>query len=322
MFSDMLRLKDAVKLDLSNLPTGSQVFSHYLYLRKKKISEGEWKSNVSLYEAARCVKDDVQAQWDHTGIPHTLHGQPGVEKVKQLVLRCQALNKIPLHRRQEDFGKDVSSLFDVAVCQHKGAQNCSCSPEKKVPPNWIEFLEDQRGPRQSKALLSDRVRSLRGGIRDLSELEKEKKERSELKAEKQSLLKEKLEKRKRKADEEIEVLFRKETLQSDDESLDVNTAGRQDDDDDDEWEDDSEWEDGEEGDYNTLELKYFAREVDRYQWSDRGAAKVGSGLLKDLGLVKKGDTKMLICPAKVRRERMKWGRKAEEEHNAKQLPQG
>ena len=91
--------------------------------------------------------------------------------------------------------------------------------------------------------------------------------------------------------------------------------------DEEEWEDvDEDWEDG--GKYNTLKLKYFAREVDRYQWSDRGAAKVANGLLKDLGLVKKRDTKMLICPAKVRRERQKWAKTAEKEHDAKELPQG
>ena len=69
-------------------------------------------------------------------------------------------------------------------------------------------------------------------------------------------------------------------------------------------------------------MKNFAREVDRYGWSDRGAAKAANGLLKDLGILKKGKTKMLICPAKVRRERQKWGKRAEDEHNTKKLPGG
>ena len=72
-----------MKLDLSNLPTGSQVFSHYLYLREKKVGEGEWKANVSLSEAAELVAGDVEAQWDRTPIPHTLHGKSGVERVKK-----------------------------------------------------------------------------------------------------------------------------------------------------------------------------------------------------------------------------------------------
>ena len=73
---------------------------------------------------------------------------------------------------------------------------------------------------------------------------------------------------------------------------------------------------------NTICLKYFVCEVDRYNWSDQGAAKVANGLLKDLGLVKKGKTRVLICPGKVRRERQKWGRKLEEEQDAKILPGG
>ena len=189
-------------------------------------------------------------------------------------------------------GWDMSSLFDVAACRHEDTESCNCSPEKKVPSNWMAYLQDQRGPRKSKALLSNRARSLLDGIRDLTEAEKEEQQILELNSEKQKQMKERLEKRKRKSEEDVEMLFQKATIESDEESLEVNAANC----DEDEWEDeDEDWDDG--GEYNTLKLKYFAREVDRYQWSDRGAAKVASGLLKDLGLVKKGDTKMLICPA-------------------------
>ena len=57
--------------------------------------------------------------------------------------------------------------------------------------------------------------------------------------------------------------------------------------------------------YNTRQLKYFSMEADRYKVSERAAAKLGNALLKDLGLVKKGSTKDLICPSKIRRERSK-----------------
>ena len=111
----------------------------------------------------------------------------------------------------------------------------------------------------------------------------------------------------KKSDQDIELMFRTESLDLNDE-MDV--------DDDEDWEDEDDDEEGR-GKYNNLKLKYFAREVDRYQWSDRGAAKVANGLLKDLGLVRKGKTDKLICPAKVRRERQKWGRKEVEKHNEK-----
>ena len=62
-------------------------------------------------------------------------------------------------------------------------------------------------------------------------------------------------------------------------------------------EDESEWEDIKERKENhvksnTLKLKNFACAVDRYQWSDRGAAMVTNGLRKGLGLIKKGNARM------------------------------
>ena len=91
---------------------------------------------------------------------------------------------------------------------------------------------------------------------------------------------------------------------------------------------DSEWEDIEDDEnestnsYNTISLRNFSRECDRYCVSDRAGAKIGNGLLKDLGLVKKGDTDRLICPSKLRRERAKWGAKLDEEARSVKLPGG
>ena len=95
------------------------------------------------------------------------------------------------------------------------------------------------------------------------------------------------------------------------------------------FDDDSEWVDIEEDEvehvstkYNTLSLKYFSQECDRYCVSDRAGAKIGNGLLKDLGIVKQGDTDRLICPSKLRRERAKWGAKLDAEASSVKLPGG
>ena len=74
--------------------------------------------------------------------------------------------------------------------------------------------------------------------------------------------------------------------------------------------------------YNTLHLKNFAIECDRYGVPDRAAAKIGNGLLKDLGKVTKDNTSMLICPTRLRRERLKWGAKLEAECSRISLPHG
>lgn len=319
----MLRLGEAVKLDQGNLPLKSQVFSHYLFLRNQKIAEGEWRQNTPLMVAAEAVKADVESQWGKTQIPHLLHGRPGDLRVSRLISKCQKLMQIAHERRQADFGKDLNSLFDVAACQHEDMNSCPCPLDKKVPPNWRDYLKDQRGGRQqTRLLLSDRACSLRGGIRDLTLEEKEEIHLQQNKVEKKSHEKARLAVRKRKSEEEIALLFRKESWGTGEEAgADNGIPPVEDDfDDEDSWEDEEEVVEKE--NYNTLSLKYFAREVDRYGWSDRGAAKIGNGLLKDLGLVRKGKTKMLICPAKVRRERQRWGRQAATEHDKQQLPSG
>ena len=129
-----------------------------------------------------------------------------------------------------------------------------------------------------------------------------------------------------KGEEEVEMLFKKIDLElSENESIEEEIVEAEYENG---WEDESEWEDLEEekeekGEYNTLKLKNFAREVDRYQVSDRAAAKLANGLMIDLGVVKEGKTKFLIDHSKVRREREKWGKKREEEHGKQELmPEG
>ena len=87
-----------------------------------------------------------------------------------------------------------------------------------------------------------------------------------------------------------------------------------------EWEDEADTEVNRE--YNKTSLKYFSRDCDRYKISDRAAAKLGNALMKDLGVVSRGKTKLLLCPSKVRRERQRWGEVRQTEHAAQPLPGG
>ena len=165
----MVKLGEEEKLSKGNLPLRSQVFAHYLYLRRQKVESGEWKSNVSVNDAARAVKVDVQAQWEKTGIPHSLDGQAGDKKVERLILKCRKMQKKTVEDRDKNFGQEFDSLFDVASCQDKNPESCNCPAGLKVPPNWVAFLQDQRSSRlHTNTLLSDRAQSLLGGIRDLT----------------------------------------------------------------------------------------------------------------------------------------------------------
>ena len=100
---------------------------------------------------------------------------------------------------------------------------------------------------------------------------------------------------------------------------------------DDEEEGISDWEDGGdrglggEGDgdvreYNTLSLPRFSRELDRYKQSNRAGAKIGNALLKDVGVVHEDNLQLLLCPAKVMRQRDRFGGIAAEAHDDKPPP--
>ena len=71
-----------------------------------------------------------------------------------------------------------------------------------------------------------------------------------------------------------------------------------------------------------MSLKHLSMACDRYLVSDRAGAMLANGLLKDLGIVKKGCTAKLICPSKLRRQREKWGKVLMKEKRAEKLPQG
>ena len=69
-----------------------------------------------------------------------------------------------------------------------------------------------------------------------------------------------------------------------------------------------------------IPLRRFSRECDTYKQSNRGGAKLGNALLKDLGYVTKADQSLLICPSKLRRERERWGQERVEKRKVGENP--
>ena len=107
----MVKIGEEEKFSKGNLPVRSQVFAHYLYLRRQKVESGEWKSNVSVNDAARAVKVDVQAQWEKTGIPHSLDGQAGDRKVERLILKCRKMQKKQLKIEIKILDKNLTACL-------------------------------------------------------------------------------------------------------------------------------------------------------------------------------------------------------------------
>ena len=73
--------------------------------------------------------------------------------------------------------------------------------------------------------------------------------------------------------------------------------------------------------YNvTLSLPRSCRELDRYKASNREGAQVSNALLKDLGVVHDKNLQFLLRPARIMRQRMKFGKVASEQHEIKPPP--
>ena len=184
-------------------------------------------------------------------------------------------------------------------------------------------MADQRGPRQLLGVLSTRTLTLRAALSRENEDQ-----------EAREIVRYKVEELKRKGGEKQKEREKRSRQETEPEQVEPDEAEEDDmgivceeeeqcDDSDSEWEDLEETSEQKESNkYNTIGLKNFARECDRYGVSDRAGAKIGNGLLKDLGIVKKGSTDKLICPGKLRRERSKWGAVLERKHSAVELPQG
>ena len=174
-----------------------------------------------------------------------------------------------------------------------------------------------------EGVLSPRVQSLRAA-KDKEREDLETRQTVRFKIEEAERKERKRKELSEQSKQDIELLFSKAPLETNyQEDQDIIEEGEEEDD------SDSDWEDLEDADsevktksYNTMSLKHFARECDRYCVSDRAGAKIGNGLLKDLGIVKKGFTDRLICPSKLRRERSKWGAKLDQEASSVVLPGG
>ena len=130
-----------------------------------------------------------------------------------------------------------------------------------MPVTWKVFLADQRGPRRLTGALTDRALSLRTGRRDLTREEMEARELVRWKAEEMDRKDAKRRRLMEKEQHDTEILF-VDIEEDGEDTSEVNEV--EDDSDDSDWEDIPEEKENNTRKQNNLELKNFAREVDRY----------------------------------------------------------
>ena len=73
--------------------------------------------------------------------------------------------KTPTSRRDIDFASHMDNLLDMSICTHEELKDCTCPAYHKAPAAWVDFLQDQRGPRMQCNTLNDRSMSLRAASR-------------------------------------------------------------------------------------------------------------------------------------------------------------
>ena len=284
-----------VEFSRSSLPTKAEVLNHYLHLRQQNMTSGVWHKTTPVSVAVEAVGVDLCQIWDQTKIPNIVRKNPkyAVTKIQKLLADWKKEMKLPKNRRSNDNGvvdDNLHTLFDIAVCHHISHEQCDCQPECKVPDLSWNFLQDQRSSRSMST--------------------------TELNMENADVLQDRL------IDEQEEHLENNEDVGdlefSDEEHI------TDDYDSDEDWVDINETVNQEKGmsGQNRLKLKIFARECDRYKISNRAGAKLANALMKDIGFVTKSDTKHLVCPSKLRRERSKWGKLAEHLHSEKKPEAG
>ena len=264
------------------LPTLLKIYNHYLKVKQEKEDSGEWTHNISNNTVIKVICSDIKDVWDRTQIPNILTAQmrKSQKKVSDIIHKTKNLMKKSPKKRGENFGNELNYLVDFSKCLHESSIDCNCSPSEKVPFAWQDFLRDQRGLRVQMTRLTRNTLSLRTA--DTLELSAREKEAIEKENKKEARKARESNKSYEEKSQTVPILS--ETLiENSDDEMEIDISEESDDD----------FEKAPE--YNTLKLKNFARECDRYKTSNRAGAKLAYALMKDLGIVTKDNNSKLIC---------------------------
>ena len=99
------------------------------------------------------VTAEIVNMWENEGIPH-VQRKNVQRKVVRLYKQYRDMNKTRTSKRDgAEFRMKTGKghwdqLFDIALCRCKHLRRCDCPRGSRVPPEEIDFLRDQRGPRK------------------------------------------------------------------------------------------------------------------------------------------------------------------------------
>ena len=136
------------KLPERQLPTNKDVVN---YIRL--IHSGPGKVRREMSTIFKPVAEKVITIWVREGIP-VIQELSVYKKVAECYKKFQELNKTKAQNRDGKRGKSkmneryFGELFDIARCKCRSERCCKCPYENRVPRMEAKFLRDQRGPRK------------------------------------------------------------------------------------------------------------------------------------------------------------------------------
>ena len=292
------------------LPTEAEVYNATVHKRQELNLHSNNFSNSLLPKSViyKEIAHELISLWVGQGNLPTLSEQSVILKIQKLCDRAKAILKVPEARRlkllhdlenAEEFNeahaqkkeKTVDffhNLFDICPCKCLIRSTCKCPKDKKVPVLEWDFLWDQR---------SDRDRFIGEVDQEVTEKWTENQDRNDNEDFRITKEENRCNNVREARKENVKAFFQFEN----DENHNNTEAG-----------DDEEYTPAgpqisilADTSQNRLDLSNFIAEVDRYQISDRAAAALSTGLLRDLGIVTDKDLSNVVDKFKIRRARVK-----------------
>jgi len=277
------------KFPVNQLPTKTDVYRHYLHVRKNLPSSA--KANPSVRDVCKSVLTDLTAVWKRASIPTVTENS----LLKRLVRLVEEANKLTRYQHNRtssaaysDLRANFDKLFDICSCkcvERKITDRGSCKCKNKVPATEWEFWLDQKNNRK-----------LFIGAVDVAATKKLKKRAARQESREATRKKQCIQ---QAPAEESSVEY--DVSSGLDEHSDVSMAGQQ--------SEDSDF--GLEKSHNTFQYKELSEIMERTGVSNRDACKIVNACMKDLGFV---SPMYLLDPAKLRRQRKYWREVSTEQH--------
>lgn len=125
------------------IPSKADVVRHYFYIRRQEDIKG--KRTGTIRDCYMLVVADLEDIWSKFSFP-TISTEGTFSKVSRLIEKAYKLNKIPKHRRNDDYWAKIrcfDEMFDICTCNcyDKGKTREECRCDSRIPVlEWDSYV--------------------------------------------------------------------------------------------------------------------------------------------------------------------------------------